>query len=153
MSFGYFLAKPVWAFTAIWITFLTSELSGFFQKSETPRGYLVHTERAAEAPTMRGATETSALLEAPSYARGPPERAGPSSAGKFRDVEEGVAPDVDGHDQHRRGRGLFARVVAGGGRRRGLLNVLAIRERRRAGAGIAVVSSPSSSPTGRVHEG
>ena len=113
MSFGYFLAKPVWAFTAIWITFLTSELSGFFQKSETPRGYLVHTERAAEAPTMRGATETSALLEAPSYARGPPERAGPSSAGKFRDVEEGVAPDVDGHDQRRRGRGLFARVVAG----------------------------------------
>ena len=114
----------IWLFSDFWQKpdghfldhFLSSELSGhifFFQKSETPRGYLVHTERAAEAPTMRGATETSALLEAPSYARGPPERAGPSSAGKFRDVEEGAAPDVDGHDQHRRGRGLFARVVAG----------------------------------------
>ena len=60
----------------------------------------------------RGATETSALLGGPNYARGM-ERAGPSSAA-FRDVEEGAAPDVvDGHDQHRRGRGLFARVVAG----------------------------------------
>ena len=59
----------------------------------------------------RGATETSALLGGPNYSRGM-ERAGPSSAA-FRDVEEGAAPDVDGHDQNRRGRGLFARVVAG----------------------------------------
>ena len=90
-----------------------------FQKSETKHpsspGNTLRGGRLLAPGTMveRGATETSALLGGPSYARGPPERAGPSSAGKFRDVEEGVAPDVGGNDQHRRGRGLFARVVAG----------------------------------------